>query len=160
MTIAKQAEPTLKREVYSALRAAGDVAAAAARAEVQGAKPPRADNRSAMHKILRKTAAPGRSSSGSLRSAIARGVRVGLRNGKKSAGVRITSSDRALPENKKAMNRIYRLQSFRHPVFGGPGWAAQHGKDWFYSPIKSKQTEFEKSMLDALEQVANKLGSA
>ena len=160
MTIAKQSEPALRREVYSALRAAGDVAAAAARAEVQGAKPARADNRSAMHKVLRKTAAPGRSSSGSLRSAIARGVKVTLRNGKKSAGVRITSSARALPENKKEMNRIYRLSTFRHPVFGGPGWADQHGKDWFYAPVKSKQAEFEKSMLEALEQVANKLGNS
>lgn len=160
MAMVRQAEPALKRELTATLRKSGEVAAAAARAEVSGALPPRADNRSAMHKILRTQQAAGRSSSGSLRAAIARGVKVSVRGGKKSAGVRITSSDRALPADKKAMNRVYRLQSFRHPVFGGPGWAKQHGKDWFYAPIKSKQTEFEQSVQAALEQVADTLGNA
>lgn len=162
MSMVRQAEPALKRELNATLRKSGEVAAAAARAEVSGALPSKADNRSAMHKILRTPNAvgPGRGSSGSLRAAIARGVKVSVRGGKKSAGVRITSSDRALPANKKAMNRVYRLQSFRHPVFGGPGWAKQHGKDWFYAPIKSKQTEFEQSVQTALKQVAETLGNA
>ena len=158
MAMVKQAEPALKRELNRTLRASGEVAAAAARAEVSGALPPRAENRSIMHRALRKQAPLQRASSGALRAAIARGVKVSLRAGKKSAGVRITSSDRALPAEKKAMNRVYRLHSFRHPVFGGPGWATQHGKDWFYAPIKSKQAEFEQSVQAALEQVAETLG--
>lgn len=161
MGMVKQAEPALRRELNKTLRGSGEVAAAAARAAVSGSLPAKADNRSTMHRILRtpNAAGPGRGSSGSLRSAIARGVKVSIRAGKKSAGVRIVSSDRALPANKKAMNRVYRLQSFRHPVFGGPGWAKQHGKDWFYAPIKSKQAEFEQSVQTALEQVAETLGN-
>lgn len=159
MGMAKQADPVLKREVYKSLRAAGDVAAQAARDAVLGNLPAKADNRSKMHKALRRPRPAARATgNGTLRAAIAKGVRVGLGAGKASKGIRITSSDRYLPENKKAMNRVYRLSRFRHPVFGTEKWVDQHGKDWFYTPIKSKAPEFEKAVLAALEQAAETLG--
>lgn len=163
MAMAKQADPLLKREVYKELRTAGDVAAQAARDAVTGAAPSKADQRSKTQRVLRfkpKVSSAGKTGNGSLRAGIAKGVKVGLGSGKASKGIRITSTDRYLPDSKKAMNRVYRLQTFRHPVFGGPGWANQHGKDWFYAPIQSKKSEFQTAVLAAMQSAADKLKDA
>jgi len=154
MAMAKEVDPALKREIYKELRAAGDVAAQAARDAVTGALPAKADNRSRVQKLLRHSISTKATGSGALRAAIAQGVRVGLGSGKASKGIRITSSDRYLPESKKAMNRVYRLRTFRHPVFGGDRWVSQHGKDWFYTPIRNKTPEFEKAVSAALDSAA------
>jgi hypothetical protein len=161
MAMAKQVEPTLKREVYKSLRGAGDVAAQAARDAVLGALPPKAENRSKVARFLNRAAPPAKATGdGSLRAAIAKGVRVGLGSGKNSKGIRITSTDRYLPDDKKAMNRVYRLSHFRHPVFGQDRWVSQHGKDWFYGPVKSKKPEFEAAVLAAMQNAAETLGNA
>jgi hypothetical protein len=160
MHMAKQVEPVMKRTIYKELRAAGDVAAQAARDAVTGSLPAKADNRSTLQKALRRKGPAGSTSNGSLRAAIAKGVRVGLGSGSASKGIRITSSDRYLPDSKKAMNRVYRLSVFRHPVFGGDKWVSQHGKDWFYTPIREKRPEFEKAVAAALDSAATTLEKA
>jgi hypothetical protein len=158
--MAKAAEPTLRREVNKTLRGAGDVAAQAARDAVLGALPPKAENRSKVARFLNRAATPAAATgNGSLRAAIAAGVRVTVRSGK-SAGVRVLSTDAKLPDSKKAMNRVYRLQVFRHPVFAEDRWVNQHGKDWFYTPVKSKKPEFEAAVLAAMQNAAETLGNA
>jgi hypothetical protein len=161
MHMAKQVDPVLKREVYKKLRTAGDVAAQAARDSVLGTLPAKADNRSKMQRLRRKPRPAAKpTSDGSLRAAIAKGVRVGLGTGAKSKGIRVVSSDRYLPDDKKAMNRVYRLSHFRHPVFNNGSWAEQHGKDWFYSPIEQHRAEFTTAVEAALAEAANTLGGA
>jgi hypothetical protein len=162
MHMAKQVDPVLKRTVYKRLRAAGDVAAQAARDAVTGTLPEKADNRSKTQRLRRKPRPQARATSdGSLRAGIAKGVRVGLGTGAKSKGIRITSSDRYLPDSKKAMNRVYRLRSFRHMVFGDREvWVDQHGKDWFYSPIEQRRAEFTTAVAAALAEAAETLGNA
>jgi hypothetical protein len=159
MRMAKEVDPVLKRSIYKELRTAGDVAAQAARDAVTGTLPAKADNRSTLQKALRHKVPTRATGNGALRAAIAKGVRVGLGAGANSKGIRITSSDRYLPDSQKAMNRVYRLQTFRHPVFGGPGWANQRGKDWFYAPIKNQKPQFEAAVLAALHSAAEQLGN-
>ncbi|ALV45831.1 hypothetical protein MB46_10400 [Arthrobacter alpinus] len=158
--LAKEAGPEINKEIRAGLRGAGDSTAQKARDAVTGTAPAKADQRTKTQKVLRfkaKVSTNRKTGNGSLRASIAKGVKVSIRAGKKDAGIRISSTDSTLPGNKKAMNRVYRLQVFRHPVFGGPGWANQHGKDWFYAPIKANKKVFETAVQAAMQSAANKL---
>ncbi|MEA5454472.1 hypothetical protein SPF06_07040 [Sinomonas sp. JGH33] len=156
--MAKEAEPTLRREVNRTLRGSGSAAVAAVKAAVLGDKPPKANQRSKAATRLRGARYGAGRSQDVLRRGIAGGVAVRVRGGK-YPGIRIVSTDTKLSDQKKAMNRVYRLRNFRHPVFGSKRkWAAQHGKDFFYGPIRAKEDEFRQAVHEALQQAAEKLG--
>ncbi len=156
--MAKEAEPTLRREVNRTLRGSGTAAAAAVKAAVLGEKPPKANQRTKAASRLRGARYGQGRSRNVLRAGIAAGVAVRVRGGK-HPGIRIVSTDTKLAAGKKAMNRVYRLRNFRHPVFGSKKkWAAQHGKDFFYGPIRAREEEFRRAVHEALQEAAQKLG--
>lgn len=156
--MAKEAGPTVQREVNKGLREAGKIGAEAAKAAVTSSSPPKADQRGDVARLLRakERFGNGRGHSG-LREGIAKGIRVAL-GGKQ--GIRIVSTDRGLPEGQKAMNRVYRLRTFRHPVFGNKkAWAQQHGSDYFYGPIEKTQPQMVENVSAALESAADKIAN-
>jgi hypothetical protein len=152
--MAKEAGPTIQRRVNKSLRVAGSAGAEAAKKTVLGPPPPKADQRTKTQKALFREKRIGRNhGSTGLRAGIAKGTRVSLGT---KLGIRIVSSSSALPANQKGMNRVYRLKSFRHPVFGNKkAWANQHGVDWFYTPIRKATTGMEAALLIAMEQAAS-----
>jgi hypothetical protein len=52
------------------------------------------------------------------------------------------------------MVKAYMAGNFRHPVFGGPGWASQKGKNWFYKPLRAGRAEYQAAMVQAIEAAA------
>jgi hypothetical protein len=134
-----------KREMRAGLRAAAGTASDAAKSSVLG--PPPSGGTS------------GRSTG--LRSGLAKGVKVSIRGGRESSsgavsgeGVRVTASGGGLPGNKQPMVKAYMKGSFRHPVFGGPGWASQRGKNWFYRPLRAGQSQYQQEIVQAIDRAA------
>lgn len=152
--MAKEAGPAIQRRVNKGLRVAGAAGAEAAKKTVLGPPPPKADQRTKTQRIFRMEQKIGRNHSHTgLRAGIAKGTRVSLGT---KLGIRIVSSSSALPANQKGMNRVYRLKSFRHPVFGNKrAWANQNGVDWFYTPIRKTTTGMQAALLVAMEQAAS-----
>ncbi|MEA5453303.1 hypothetical protein SPF06_01075 [Sinomonas sp. JGH33] len=152
--MAKEAGPKVQRRVNKGLREAGRVGSEAAKKTVRAANPPKADQRTASAVLLRKEKQFGRNHGHTgLREGIAKGTRVAL-GGRR--GVRIVSSSRYLAENQKGMNRVYRLKTFRHPVFGNKkAWAKQHGLDWFYGPISKTTVEMRAALFLAMKQASD-----
>jgi hypothetical protein len=52
------------------------------------------------------------------------------------------------------MVKAYMAASFRHPVFGGPGWAQQNGKNWFYRPLRAGQRQYQAAVVEAIERAS------
>jgi hypothetical protein len=88
-------------------------------------------------------------------------VKVSIRSGREAAdgavtgeGVRVSTTAARLPAGKAPMVKAYMAGSFRHPVFGGPGWATQRGKNWFYRPLRAGQPQFQQAVVEAIEAAA------
>lgn len=152
--MAKEAGPAIQRRVNKGLRVAGALGTEAAKKTVLGPPPPKADQRTKTQRVLRMEQKFGRNhGSTGLRAGIAKGTRVALGT---KLGIRIVSSSRYLAKNQQGMNRVYRLKSFRHPVFGNKrAWANQHGLDWFYTPIRKVTTGMQAALLVSMRQAAS-----
>lgn len=143
-----------KREFRAGLRAAASVGAAAAQAEVRGPVPGLRSNRR-------------RADVGGLRSGLAAGVKVSIRTGRENSagvvtgeGVRVTTTAARLPAGKEPMVKAYMAKEFRHPVFGNKRrWVQQKGKNWFYKPLFARRAEYQKTVIDAIEQAAKEIAS-
>jgi hypothetical protein len=160
LQMAKAAGPTLKKKLYEGIRLAAEPAAQAARDKVMGELPPKADQRGTVARLTGRAQRLGSSRGHTgLRQNIARGVSVSINSSGKSAGVRISSSAVFLTPSQRAhgMNRVYNLETFRHPIFGGRKTAAQHGIRWFYGPISSKKNAFTSAVLRAMQETADEL---
>ncbi len=55
-----------------------------------------------------------------IRAALKAGTRASISNSARRAGVRIVTSPRRLPPNKRPMAKALNKESFRHPVFADP----------------------------------------
>lgn len=162
ISMAREAEPALKRHVYAGIREAAGPAAEAARDAVLSGpggtgrawRPVRSYTRKGG---LSRTGGRGTVQRGSgLRSGIAAGVAIGLGSGIYTMGVRITSSSKNLRADQYRMNRTYDKPTFRHPVFGR-GSVAQAGKEWFYGPIEAQRGQFTDAVAKAMEKAAEEL---
>jgi hypothetical protein len=115
------------------------------------------------------------------RRRIADGVGVGISTsmGKKGGGVRITTSAKALPENRKRMVKLWeREKGWRHPVYerGRDGnltqstrrrlrggfkketvWTHQMGRPYFNPTVRGEADEFRAAILRAMKQAADAL---
>lgn len=139
-----------RAEMRKGLRAAASEGAEAAKVEVRRAPP-----------VQSRAAGQGRSRhrSTGLRAGLAKGVKVSIQSGRagkdgavKGEGVRVTTTSAGLPAEKAPMVKAYMATNgFRHPVFGGPGWAMQRGKNWFYGPLFKHRPEYQKAVVDAIE---------
>ncbi len=158
LLMAKEARPVLRRATTATLRAAAEPAAQASRDKVLGPVPEKMPQRT-LSRIGRQRPASTRSYHSGLRAGIAAGVKISVRAGSETrdAGIRITSGNTALRPDQYRMNRTYKNETFRHPVFG-KGSAVQHGQtNWFYGPLNSRHTEFEASVLAAMKIAAEGL---
>lgn len=135
-----------RAEMRKGLRAAASIGAEAAKREVLG-PPPAA-----------RGAARRRQTTG-LRSNLAGGVKVAIRTGRESKlgvvtgeGVRVTTTGAKLPETQQPMVKAYMAREFRHPVFGSDTYVTQRGKNWFYSPLLKGRQEYQRAVVNAIEQ--------
>lgn len=70
--------------------------------------------------------------SGEERAALAQATKVSISFGRRAAGARISTSNRLVSPDHKAILKTYNLGSFRHPVFGnGFVWVRQEGRPYF-----------------------------
>lgn len=159
LAMAKAAGPTIKRNVYSRIRAAAEPTAQAAREKVLGELPPPANQANSIAKLFGHTKFGNNHKHTGLRRGIAAGVSIGINSSGKSAGVRISSSAAFLNESQRAhsMNRVYNLETFKHPIFGKKK-AAQHGLRWFYGPIDERRDSFRSAVEKAMQETADELG--
>lgn len=137
-----------RAEMRKGLRAAAAAGAEAAKAEVLGPPPvQRLRSRQKMRSV-------------GLRAGLARGVKVAIQTGRvtkdgavKGEGVRVTTTSKALPEDRAPMVKAYMAtRGFRHPVFGDETkWVGQKGKNWFYKPLYKNRPEYQAAIVKAIE---------
>lgn len=95
-----------------------------------------------------------------LRAALAAGVKVSIQGGRerggtvKGEGVRVTTTGARLPEDQQAMVKAYMARTWRHPVYGTRYWVEQQGKNWFYGPLMARRSEYQRAVVDAIEEAA------
>jgi hypothetical protein len=156
LAMAKEAGPTVRRQVAKGIRTAAEPAAQAARDKVTSELPPKANQATGIRRILGRGRYRTRTRSTGLRANIARGVSIATRTSGRSAGVRIQASAKHLLPSQKNMPRTYNKPTFHHPVFGR-GSVPQHGNPWFYKPIQDKKNEIGDAVLRALQAAAEEL---
>ena len=97
---------------------------------------------------------------GEMRDILARATRVSISFSQRQAGVKITTSGRGLPEQHRALLKVYNKTDFRHPVFGDTdNWVDQRGRTYFTEAfegelIRLAQQEVTDAMNDALAAVS------
>lgn len=96
-----------------------------------------------------------------LRQTIAARVRVEVRLSGKTPGARIkVRKTQSLRGFANAPMRTNRRAGWRHPVFGGDGWAQQTGKPgWFDDTLKPNHDKYRRAVLDAVEEMARRVAS-
>lgn len=152
-----------RREMRAGLRAAAAPALNAAKAEVLGPVPSKANQTTGLaRKLGMRRFSVGRTShSGKLRSALAAGASLSIRTGREGAsgvtgeGVRITATGKKLDPDESPMLKAYMSTTFRHPVFGDRStFASQHGKNWFYNPLRTGKSQYQAAIVDAIEKAS------
>lgn len=68
-----------------------------------------------------------------LRQQIADGLRTRVVTGAKREGIEIRTTGPRIGGSNMA--RVWQSKQFRHPVFGGDGWAVQFGHPYFFGPV-------------------------
>ncbi len=134
-------DPSLSRALRKRIRNAGVVAVDAVKEE------------------LAKSSPDNGSDSGEGREALAAATKVSVSFGKRSAGAKIVTSSRLLPDEHKGLLKVYNKESFRHPVFGQPNWVTQKGRPYFGKPIqKAIDRELTKEIRAALDEAVKAIG--
>ncbi len=104
------------------------------------------------------TASTG-ASSPSITQAIARTIKPTVRLSGQNTGVGVRAGTTTVRGFKQAARRFNR-PSFRHPVFGGPGYSEQVGKPgWFDDTTKSRQDEAKRAVLAAMAETTQVLAN-
>ena len=136
-----------RREMRKGLRAAASQSAADAKSAVEG-PPPGGGAFSA-----RTTG---------MRAALSRGVKVSIRGGREAKdgsvtgeGVRVITDGSKLPDNQQAMVKAYMARVWRHPVYGGRIWVEQRGKNWFYGPLMKGRDDYQRAVVEAIQDAAD-----
>lgn len=116
----------------------------------------------AVQKIKANLAMPspdGGPDTGEMRDLLARATRVSISFSQRQAGVKITTSARSLPEQHRAVLKVYNKDDFRHPVFGDTdNWVNQRGRTYFTEAfeddlVRLAQQEVTDAMNDALAAI-------
>lgn len=138
----------LKASMRKALKASADLAVEGVRKSVQDGVP------------ARLTAGGKRSRSTGLRADIARSTSASLLAGSDKGGgqVKVVANDRRLRPNHQGMAKAYNSRRFRHPVFGGKGWADQAGQEnYFGRGVYGKRREMLAKLQAAMDDVARQI---
>jgi len=95
-----------------------------------------------------------------LRASVARGVRIETRT-KGDAGVRIRSASSAMPPDQRKLPRHMNKGTWRHPVYGGPGWAEQtvSPEGWFDKTAEKSGPTITAAVVKAIETSAKDLAA-
>lgn len=96
-----------------------------------------------------------------LRRGLAGGVKVSIRTGReladgtvKGEGVRVATTGSKLPDDKQPMVKAYMARTFRHPVYGRDHWVEQHGKNWFYGPLMKGRDQYQRAIVEAIQEAS------
>lgn len=131
----KGADKTLKRELFSELRAAGKPAVQDVKASALATLP----NKGGLNALV---------ASASI------GVRTRL--GGRTPGIRIKASGKRV----RSLKSIDEAGQWRHPTFGRAPWKTQTyapAKGWFTDPIEKDKPRFRDGIEKAVEKVAEKV---
>lgn len=91
-----------------------------------------------------------------LRQQIADGLRTRVVTGAKREGVEVKTTGPRIGGSNMA--RVWQAKQFRHPVFGGAGWAVQFGHPYFFGPVtdelRNRMQDRVKKAIDAAVDAA------
>jgi hypothetical protein len=101
-----------------------------------------------------------RGAGGESADAIARGTSLRVSFAKSGAGVKITTTNAALPADHKGFVAPFNKPSFRHPVYGNKAaWVTQSGRPYFGSVIARVFDEkVEKEMVEVFKTAVRGIG--
>lgn len=110
-------------------------------------------------KAFAKAFAKAQARSG-LRASVARGVRIETRT-KGDAGVRIRAASSAMPPDQRKLPRLMNKGKWRHPVYGGSGWAEQtvSPEGWFDKTAEAAGPTVAAAVTKAVETSAKDLAA-
>ena len=173
----KSIDPKLATNLRRELRDAGDDIIAAQRAELTE-RAPKVAGRSEGWRLItpknRKTGKTGKpylarrvtyhagetrqGGDSDLRQQISRGLRTRVLTGAKREGVEVKTTGPRIGGSNMA--RVWQAKQFRHPVFGGEGWAVQFGHPYFFGPVTDElRTRMQNRVKKALGAAVDAAGS-
>jgi hypothetical protein len=99
---------------------------------------------------------------GSLRSQLARTVRLEVRTSGKLAGARIRADGRRMPSGMRALPKAYEgVKRFRHPVFGNREvWVAQQSHPTFFPAVQPSEAQARQAIDEVVAGVFRKIERA
>ncbi|WP_336627370.1 MULTISPECIES: hypothetical protein [unclassified Microbacterium] len=173
----KSIDPKLATNLRRELRDAGDDIIAAQRAELTERAPkvaggseswrlitPRRDKNGRTRKpyiARRVTYHAGETRQGGdsdLRRQISDGLRTRVITGAKREGVEVKTTGPRIGGSNMA--RVWQSKQFRHPVFGGEGWAVQFGHPYFFGPVTDElRTRMQNRVKQAIDAAVDAAGS-
>lgn len=171
----KSIDPKLATNLRRELRDAGDDIIAAQRAELTERAPKVAGRSEEWRIIVPKRDKNGRTrkaykarrvvyhagetrqgGDSDLRRQISDGLRTRVITGAKREGVEVKTTGPRIGGSNMA--RVWQSKQFRHPVFGGEGWAVQFGHPYFFGPVtdelRTRMQDRVKKAIDAAVDVA------
>lgn len=173
----KSIDPKLATNLRRELRDAGDDIIAAQRAELTERAPkvagrsedwrlitPKRDKNGRTRKpylARRVTYHAGETRQGGdsdLRQQISDGLRTRVITGAKREGVEVKTTGPRIGGSNMA--RVWQSKQFRHPVFGGEGWAVQFGHPYFFGPVTDElRTRMQDRVKKAIDAAVDAAGS-
>ena len=173
----KSIDPKLATNLRRELRDAGDDIIAAQRAELTERAPkvagrseswrlivPKRDKNGRTrepYKARRVTYLAGETRQGgdsNLRQQISDGLRTRVITGAKREGVEVKTTGPRIGGSNMA--RVWQSKQFRHPVFGGEGWAVQFGHPYFFGPVTDElRTRMQNRVKKAIDAAVDAAGS-
>lgn len=173
----KSIDPKLATNLRRELRDAGDDIIAAQRAELTERAPKVAGRSESWRLIVPKRDKNGRTrkpylarrvtyhagetrqgGDSDLRQQISRGLRTRVLTGAKREGVEVKTTGPRIGGSNMA--RVWQAKQFRHPVFGGTGWAVQFGHPYFFGPVTDElRTRMQNRVKKAIDAAVDAAGS-
>lgn len=93
-----------------------------------------------------------------LRQQIADGLRTRVVTGSRREGVEVKTTGPRIGGSNMA--RVWQAKQFRHPVFGGSGWAVQFGHPYFFGPVTDElRNKMRARVQDAIDDALAQAGS-
>ncbi len=93
-----------------------------------------------------------------LRQQISAGLRTRVVTGASREGVEVRTTGPRIGGSNMA--RVWQSKQFRHPVFGGEGWAVQFGHPYFFGPVTDElRTRMQNRVKKAIDAAVDAAGS-
>lgn len=97
-----------------------------------------------------------------LRESIAASLKKSIRYSGKTVGVEVKSSETSLPPGMRRLPVLTNRGTWRHPVYGGPGWASQRAQPahWFTRTAKNADSKAERDLGNIVRQFGSEVEKA